>query len=232
MRGLVAAMAAGVLLSASLARADVVTVIDFGMEEADTNLNSFFFGPFEAGDPFGSVFNSELASDIDGGNPDTRGVITHTYEPEGTITPTIEPVSIQSIHIYLPVEWTPSVDGIINSITFSLDVLADSPVDVGFAVEDDNGGALTTIDFLAPSIDYQTVTATLGPDVFSSRDFAGGLALRFGFSLSTNGVDDGSEQIIVTSVDNFRVTLDTSPIPEPTAAALALPAMLMLRRRR
>jgi hypothetical protein len=180
-----------------------------------------------------SEFDFGTSQEPTGGNPDDQFVVTHNFLEafDASISP-----GGQTVHIYNSFSWTPSVDGFIESIRYSLDYsLTDSAFSsLGFVIQSPSTGmALLASIATIPgwkSVDSGTLTSAQIPDSF----LTGSEPLFFGFTLYSDRLESvGTAESHVSGFDNFSVSL--SIIPEPSTYAMLAGAaclgLALLRRR-
>jgi hypothetical protein len=209
------------------------------------NYGDFFFNAANSGDnPDDNSFSAIGDTLTTGGNPGSYLELFHFHDvardefgdPEGGDTFT----SLQSFLDERSVDYIPSTQGEIQSLSFSLDYRTTDPFDsVFFTVNDENGGnvagGFTADGFFTPVTDgtWQTVTfAGVTQAEVGTRDLTGSVPLDFGFGFTSDAdVFDGEVEYQI-DVDNFVVT--ATLVPEPTAAALLVAAAgpLLARQRR
>ncbi|MGJ8697399.1 MAG: hypothetical protein ACSHYF_13870 [Verrucomicrobiaceae bacterium] len=204
--------------------------------------DSFSFNGSDSGsNPDDLSSESQLALGT-GGNPGGLLRVTHSHEVAsgpGVSGSTF----VQSFFVDQTFTYTPSVDGAIDKISFSIDLKSSDPFSsVFFNVEDatTGGGSSSGFTSFTTDGDWHTVSVVdLDASNFSGRDFSGStpLAFGFGFYSSAELVADTptshvSEQRVVLA-DNFKVTV-TQVVPEPSVVLLGSLALLggcLVRRR-
>jgi hypothetical protein len=143
---------------------------------------------------------------------------------------------VQSFFKQQAASYTPSIDGGIATIQFSIDLLITEPFgSVFFTIDDSLGGNAAGFMNLPPSTTgWQTFTSPLLSQAnFSSRDFDGSAPFRFGFGFTSNTDVTAAPVERVIAADNFVITINQ--VPEPSTGALAgagLAVAAFLRRRR
>lgn len=237
-----ALLATALLVLASPSPANALLVLLDDMSSPD--YSGFSFNSADFGSNPDDASSGDFGALATGGNPDGRLLVEHEHlvvrDDNGDPLNGDGSTLVQSFVNDQSVAYTPSVDGAIASISFSLDILlSDAPgvarfSEVYFNVADSLGGNSAGFTVLSPAPGWQTITVTgLTNTDYSSRDFAGALPLRFGFGFLSDGDVSIGDELIEISVDNFRV--DVVPVPEPgTALLLGIGASLLgaCRRRR
>ena len=212
-----------VLGSVRAGAAEFPNVINEGM-----NTNHFVLvGNVPATDP---SFSSDYSLSLTNGNPDSLLRVTFDYST-GNIGD-----AEQTFNVYTNLTWTPSVDGAIAALSFSIDVrtvqfdLLFS--EVGFSVSDSGGGTIAGFTPLPNTGGWTTISVTnLTALDFGGRDFAGTLPLRFGFSLIGPTPTSNTAATASIDLDNFKVSVTT--VPEPGSVALiGVGAVLLVGLRR
>ncbi len=207
----------------------------------DTSYSEFSFNGFDSGSNPDDVSFAYWDTGASGGNPGSVLNVFHEHDvdrdefgdPFGAAD-----ASVQSFFINDEFSYTPSSQGAIDTLSFSLDVKTTDPFgSVYFIVGDSLGGSvaqgLSGSGFLSITQDGEWQTLTLSGVTqtdLSGRDFSGSLPLEFGFGfLSDTDVSGGAETFLLQA-DNFRVEINA--IPEPSSALLLSLGMLCILRRR
>ena len=166
-----------------------------------------------------------------GGNPGGFGLVVHSHDVDRDDQDA--PIngdgntSVQSFLTEQTVTYTPSTQGEIQSVSFSLDVRTSDPFDsVFFYLEASNGAgsvANGSEGFLSitPNGEFQTIRLeNVTQDGQDGFDFGGSDPISFGFGFTSPGVDvtDGPVFLNV-GVDNFRVTVTPRPRARVTGGA-------------
>ncbi len=200
----------------------------FSLNEADTTNN-----------PDDISFASFGGTNNSGGNPDAYGLLFHTHDVNRDSLG--EPIGgngftfVQSFLGDQTASYTPSLEGAIQFISFSLDVRTGSPIDsLFFDISDSNGGSVANGSggFLSLVNDGEWNTYTLvgvAQSGASGRDFAGSNPLRFGFGFTSSADVFGGSSDFSIDVDNFIVTV--TQVPEPAAFVLMLLGVAVSLRR-
>ena len=171
------------------------------------------------------------AADPNDGNPGWRMMLSHEHNVvrdsiTGVPTNGNGQSFLQSVLVKEDFSYTPSVSGVINDISFSLDIKFDAsmgPVQfssLGFVIQDQFGGNAAGFTSIAGSLGWQTITVSglTQPD-FVSRNLSGNIPLSFGFTFTSSGdTTFGAVNLPIMSVDNFRVSINA--VPEPSASLL------------
>ena len=207
----------------------------------DTSYSEFSFNGFDSGSNPDDISFAYWDTDSSGGNPGSVLNVFHEHEVDrdefgdpfgGT------DASIQSFFINEAFSYTPSSQGAIDTLSFSLDVkTTDLFSSVYFIVGDSLGGSvaqgLSGSGFLSITQDGEWQTLTLSGVTqadLSGRDFSGSLPLEFGFGfLSDTDVSSGAETFLLQA-DNFKVEINA--VPEPSSVLLLSLGVLGLVRRR
>jgi hypothetical protein len=143
-------------------------------------------------------------------------------------------VFIQSFLVDQSTTYTPSINGTILDISFSLDVLF--PVSnsstkfeqLFFVLSDTAGGGFGGFTNIVGQAGWQTITVSgLTNADFLGRNFNGPLALSAGFGFVSQGDVTGGFDNLAMQVDNFQVSVNSiTAVPEPSSllscAALAV----------
>lgn len=200
---------------------------DFSFNDSDSGSN-----PDDISSAFGNIETS-------GGNPGSFLQVFHDHDvdrdefgdPFGDSL-----TSIQSFFDNTALSHTPSTQGIVDSITFSLDIRTSDPIDaIFFSINDSTGGTLANggAGILPIVGDGQWQTITL-PGVTQAgapgRNFSGSDPLSFGFGFISSADVFGGPETFTLQADNFRIEIN--PIPEPSSALLVALGLLGLARRR
>ncbi len=179
-------------------------------------------------DDIGSSSSNPIGS---AGNPGSYFEVTHHHDVDrdGFGDPLNGDGSsfVQSFFKQQTVTYTPSVEGGIGTITFSIDLQITQPFSqVFFAIDDSGGGSAAGFMSLPPSTSgWQTFTSpALTQANFSSRDFNGSDPFKFSFGFTSSTDVTAAPSDIVIGADNFTVMI--TPVPEPTSGALAGAALL------
>ena len=143
---------------------------------------------------------------------------------------------LQTLFLYQPLSYNPSVSGAIGTLDFSIDYRTNDPFsEIAFFIQN-GGGFGSTAGFTTPIVDGEWHTLEvlgLNSTDFLSADFEGNTTLRFGFGFYSSaeidpfGIDGVDYQI---EVDNFIVTMN--PVPEPSSLFLVAGGALTLLSRR
>lgn len=176
---------------------------------------------------------------LSGGNPGAYWNVTHSYGPR-TVTSS---ASIALAHLNSNFTWNPSIQGMLNNVSLSLsaDVINDGASNaVGLGVVLFQNGTYYTWFMAAPSQGPSWTTYSASNGI--ATDFTSGLnvpdfspsgsLINFGF-YTANGTT-GSATSTQTAIDNVKLVLDVTPIPEPSSLAIfsTLGASLFIRSRR
>lgn len=145
-------------------------------------------------------------------------------------------VSVQSFLVDRSQTYTPSTDGAIRDITFSLDILfpvssSSTQFDqIFFILENANIGQLAGFTNIAGQAGWQTITVSgLTNADFSGLDFNGVLALSAGFGFISSGDVAAEFDNLSMRVDNFTVSVNAVPEPCSVLGCLALTVIGLLR---
>ena len=164
-----------------------------------------------------------------GGNPGPRLDVFHEHDVDrdgnGAPLNGDGTVSIQSFLVDQTTTYTPSTNGTIQDISFSLDVLF--PVSNSstrfqqafFILSDTAGGNAAGFTNISGQAGWQTITVSgLTNADFSGRDFNGSLALSAGFGFLSGGDVTGGLDNLAIQVDNFQVNVNSiTAVPEPSS---------------
>ena len=221
----------------SLSAQDVVLVDDFtgslytssflNGQNSDTNFFDISFGG-------GGVAPS-------GGNPGATLEVFHFHnldlDPSGQpFDPSNTTTEVQSFFENSALSYTPSIQGDIQSISFSLDFQTSDPFSsVIFTINDANGGAIagggTGFLPITSNGEFQTLTFSgVTAAGASGVDFSGSEPLNFGFGFTSFQDVPNGPVLLEGLADNFRIDIVT--IPEPSSALLLSFGFLGLTRRR
>ncbi len=215
-----------------------------------TVLNDTFDSPsysssfFNDADSFGNpddvssaFYNNTILLD---GNPGAYGELWHDHDVDrdefGDPINGDTATSLQSFFSDLTASYTPSLEGEIQSISFSLDVRTSDPIDsLFFEISDSSGGSVANGGggFLPINSDGEWNTYTLTgvtQSGASGRDFAGSDPLSFGFGFTSFADVFFGNELYVIDVDNFVVTV--TPVPEPASLVMLLSVLALTPRRR
>lgn len=212
-------------------------VVNEDMSNADPPSAAFDTFFFSTDDSDGNLF-VEATYDSSGGNPNDRLIIDHFHDPVPAPDGNPFGYEIQSVHVYTLFSYTPSVDGPIESISFTIDVENSGPdMELFFTVSDSFGGSIAGFQTLPATAGFETLSVVdLTNAEFPSRDFAGSEPLFFGFgfiSVSFNDGDDDFEgEQFSVAFDNFRVSIQAIPEPAGAGFAVLLASLWPLHRRR
>lgn len=212
--------------------ASATTILNLDMSENSGDFVTFHFDNNDTGaypdvpDVDFSVSHGQGAS---GGNPGYYQYITNTMTPTGT-TSVGQPLYMHTYTRYNAFSYTPSVSGVINTITFSIDVKsnvdAKTLFDVFIGEAEYSAGKIA----VAQSDGYSTITATYAASDFSPGVLSGTSALRFGFGYETLTTNTGAAQSFTADFDNFVVSINE--VPEPATLGVLAAGLLLLKRRR
>jgi hypothetical protein len=175
----------------------------------------------EASNPIGSGGNLGAYLEVTHHHDANRDGLDAPLNGDGT-------TYVQSFFKQQTVTYTPSIEGGIGTISFSIDLQITEPFSqVFFAIDDSMGGSAAGFMSLPPStIGWQTFTSPLlSQSDFSGRDFNGSDPFKFSFGFTSNADVTAAPSDIVIGADNFTVTI--TPVPEPTSGALAGAALLV-----
>ncbi len=217
-------------------KADIIIVINDGMDGPVSNYDSFFFAPPNPDDT--SALQS-LSPITNQGNPGHWLVMGHIYDVNRDVggaplngNGSVELIAGLTNNV---VSYNPTTSGTILDISFSLDInFLDNgePVQFNefiFLVDDGNSGFLISgpSQTISPTIGWQTIAVTGLTNVdLSGIDLTGGDGpLSFGFGFRSSGDVTGGPVFLQMGVDNFSVTVNA--VPEPSAGML-VGAMLLL----
>jgi len=183
---------------------------------------------------------------LTGGNPTEYRHVTHDWE----VVPTGVIISFAHLN---QTTFTPSFQGSIDFISFAMSVMCDyapivNAIAFGALVQQDgviyiyNAASATAIVGSGwTNFAFNNLTASDFTDAYASGtahpDFSSaGTALRFGFWSANGGSGFNDPNHVATGgLDNFLVTADVTPVPEPsglTLLALSVSGALTFRRRR
>ena len=208
----------------------------------DTSYSEFSFNGFDSGSNPDDVSFAFWDTESSGGNPGSVFNVFHEHDVDrdGFGDPVgATDASLQSFFVNDTFSYTPSSQGAINSLSFSLDVKTSDLIDsVYFFVGDSLGGTVaqgfTGDGFLSITQDGEWQTLTLSGVTqadLGSRDLSGSLPLEFGFGFLSNTDVSGGAETFFLQADNFIVEIDA--IPEPSSVLLLSLGMLgILGRRR
>ena len=181
---------------------------DSGSNPTDTSA-AFFFNP------------------ASGGNPDSRLQVFHRHDVQrdGSGFPVGDAFTeLRSFYSNDSLSYLPSVEGIIQSISLSIDLRTTQSFDAFyFTINDANGNTVANGDngliSIKPNSEYQTLTLTgVTQEGAVDRDFAGSKPLFFGFGLISFSETTGGPVNFLADADNFRI--EVTPVPEPSSALL------------
>jgi MYXO-CTERM domain-containing protein len=222
-------LALALVLLAPSAHADLFIDDDFSSPDYSFN----FVAPLDPTDESTSSF-MDLSS---GGNPTFYRTINHEHDLErnmnGMPVNGTGLVTHQSILFENTDTWQPTVDGEIQSLTFSIDVRSSEAAEVYFTFANQLGsGFAGGFTPFTPSVGWQTITVSgLTEADFIGSDFATSDQLKFGFGFFSSDNVTTAPSTFSFDVDNFK--LEITPVPEPSVAVLAgLGTIGLLRRRR
>ena len=218
----------------SLLHAQQLTVIDDDM--SSPGYSSFSFNRSSSDTNPDDISFEDKSGISSGGNPGGYLEISHIHDVvrdiDGNPLNGDGSTTVQSFFSNNPVDYTPSLQGGIASITFSLDYRTNDPFStVYFGVSDPNGGMFSGFSGITANGEWQTVTVSgLIDDDFPYMDFLGPEPLKFGFGFISDTDAFSFAETYFADVDNFRVTINQ--VPEPSFTALPLTAFcgLLLRR--
>ena len=221
------------LLVASTAHAAPMTIISEDMSSGAAAFSTFLLSLDET-DGNLSFNENGLAT---GGNPDDRLAVEHIYDAVASPDGNPDGYDIQTWHSYQLFTWNPLVDGVIQSLGFSIDVQSAVPIDVGFTVDQGGGGSAAGFTSLGATTGYETITANLTGVDFGFIDFVAGDPLTFGFTVSSiadgSSTDDFPAVTLAFDFDNFIVSVDATPaLPLPAPVWLLAAGLLGLGWRR
>lgn len=190
------------------------------------NYSEFSFNGTESGFNPDDISTESSFAGSGTGNPGGSLEILHNHDVErdtsGNPINGNGETSVQSFFTLQTFSYTPSVEGAILSVTFSLDIRTSDPFDfLFFTISDSMGGTVGQFIPISGDGTYQTITSSVLINAdFPGRDFAGSDPLFFGFGfLSTADVTNSPETFQV-GADNFVVT--ATIVPEPSVLAIYL----------
>lgn len=154
-----------------------------------------------------------------GGNPNEHLEVLHTHNGNGLVT-------LQSTLLEQSTTYTPSVNGFVTQVSFSIDLLfpevpgASLYDEVYFVLSDANGVSRAGYTTIIGQQSWQTVTVTgLTEANFSGIDFEGSLPVSAGFGFVSTRTNEGPINSLI-NVDNFVVSV--VQVPEPNIISLWL----------
>ena len=214
--------------------AQQLTIIDDDMSSPDYSSFSFNNSGTSNPDDMSTEGKSAVAT---GGNPGGYLSVQHFHQIDSGVANSLAgpdgSTSVQSFFSNNPIDYTPSTQGGIQSITFSVDFRTSDPFStLYFGVTDLNGGSFDGFTSITGDGEWQTITVTgLTNSGFGGRDFLGSDPLKFGFGFTTYADVSGGPETFTVDADNFKVVI--TQVPEPTVMALSILGVcgLVLRRR-
>lgn len=129
---------------------------------------------------------------------------------------------LQSVFTEQSISYTPSTQGAILSISFSLDFQTSDPFDtLLFEVSDSSGGSFAGFISITGDGTFQTITSDVLTNAdFPGRNFSGSDPLSFGFGFTSSADVFNLPVTYNVIVDNFVVT--ATVVPEPSSLALSV----------
>lgn len=203
----------------------------------DTFYAAFSFNGADSGDNPADLSFADWQNGSTGGNPGAVFNLFHEHDVEHDEfgDPLGDPfTNVQSFFENGNMSYTPSTQGTISTLTFSLDIKTTEPIDSLFFIVGNSTGSsvaqdITGIGFLDITADGEWQTITLSGVTQAGllgRDLAGSDPLDFGFGFTSSG----SLETFSLQADNFVVNIN--PIPEPSSALLIALGLVGLARRR